>query len=330
MSFHHCVKNSVGKAVSYFIFWLGVLLSLDTVSADLLTPEQRASKLSGLISYNIGNEVLASEQLEVAARAGDPEARYYLGEIERHKTMLMNSAAHSWYVSAADSGELFAMLRLIYSNDDTLITGKPAADSKTSAQWHNIALRLASTKARAGDSEAMLVLYFLEGNLEWLVRSARMGLPESQFKLARVYKRGGGVFFNSTTRSREISKWLMAAANGNHVPAIRVLIKELKDYQRLEAMEWARNAIRLGDLDTTYEYHHIGMGEEHRSVSSYGLLSLIAESDVATGMAEEAVGRMAELRKRMTPHQIEAGTAFAEEWKKTHPPLSRFLPKYGY
>jgi len=330
MNFQNCVNNSVGNVVGYFIFWLGFLFSINTVLAAQLTPEQRASKLAGLVSYNIGNPALAADELEVAARAGDPDAQYYLGEIERHKTMLMNPAAHFWYVSAARGGDLFAMLRLIYSNDDDSITSKPPARSKTTVQWRNVALRQARTKARAGDSEAMLVLYFLDGNLEWLVRSARAGLPESQFKLARVYQIGGGVFFNSTDRSREIRKWIIAAANGNHVPAIRLLIKELKDYQREESTEWARNAIRLGDLDTTFEYHDIDMGEEHRSVSSYGLLSLIADSDVATGIAEKTARKMADLRKKMTPQQLQAGAAFAEEWKKTHPPLSRFLPKYGY
>lgn len=316
--------------MGYFIFWLGFLFSINTVLAAQLTPEQRASKIAGLVSYNILNNVLATEQLEGAARAGDPEAQYYLGEIERHKTMFMNPAARSWYVSAAESGDLFAMLRLIYSSGDILISDKPATHSKISAQWHNTALRQASAKARAGDSEAMLVLYFLEGNLEWLVRSARAGLPESQYKLARVYEIGGGVFSDPSVRSREIRKWLLAAANGNHVPAIRVLIKELKDYERLEAIQWARNAIRLGDLDTTYEYHDIDMGEEHRSVSSYGLLSLIAESDVATGITEKAAKKLAELQNKMTSQQRQAGKTFTEEWKKTHPPLSIFLPKYGY
>lgn len=222
------------------------------------------------------------------------------------------------------------MLRLIYNSDETLVASESSPHSKTPSQWHNIALRNPSIKARARDGEAMLVLYFLEGNLEWLVRSAHAGIPESQYKLARVYETGGGVFFNSSARYREIRKWLLAAASENHVPAMRLLIKDLKDYQHLEAMEWARNAIRIGDLNTTYEYYQVDMGEEDRAVSSYGLLSLIADSDVAAGIAEKTTEKMAKLRKKMTPQQISAGKAFAEEWKKTHPPLSRFLPKYGY
>ena len=34
--------------------------------------------------------------------------------------------------------------------------------------------------------------------------------------------------------------------------------------------------------------------------------------------------------KKMTPAQIEEAEVFAEDWAKSHPPLSYFVPVYGY
>jgi hypothetical protein len=36
------------------------------------------------------------------------------------------------------------------------------------------------------------------------------------------------------------------------------------------------------------------------------------------------------MARLMTPAQIEQAKVFAEEWQRTHPPLSYFVNKYGF
>jgi hypothetical protein len=58
----------------------------------------------------------------------------------------------------------------------------------------------------------------------------------------------------------------------------------------------------------------------------------MAEADPGRGPSSPGYGGqvLPKVAEKMTPEQIEAGKAYAVEWAKTHPPLSRFPPKYGY
>lgn len=37
-----------------------------------------------------------------------------------------------------------------------------------------------------------------------------------------------------------------------------------------------------------------------------------------------------DIAEKMTKEEIELGILFAEEWKRSRPPLSYFVPVYGY
>ncbi|MEB0041679.1 sel1 repeat family protein, partial [Pseudomonas sp. MH10] len=65
---------------------------------------------------------------------------------------------------------------------------------------------------------------------------------------------------------------------------------------------------------------------------AYGLTLLMAEADPGRGPSSPGYGGevLPEGAAKMTPEQIEAGKAYAKEWVKTHPPLSRFPPKFGF
>ena len=58
---------------------------------------------------------------------------------------------------------------------------------------------------------------------------------------------------------------------------------------------------------------------------SYGLLDLLAQ--IQDSSARSSLRR---LQGKVTPEQKIEGKAYAEQWQKTHPPLSEFRHKYWY
>jgi len=45
---------------------------------------------------------------------------------------------------------------------------------------------------------------------------------------------------------------------------------------------------------------------------------------------EDARRSLSEIAEKMSLQEIEDGIRFAKDWEKTHPPLSYFVPAYGY
>jgi TPR repeat protein len=300
-----------------------------------LSLEQAASKDVGIAAYRLGNMTTAANYLETVAEAGDADSQYYLGEIERKKNMLMTPVAKRWYESAAQQGDLYSMLRLITAVEDrdASVTDDASPKPKTSETWRGLALKTALARAKDKDGEAMEVLYYLTGDLNWLLMSAQSGFPQGQYQLAVAYSYGEGIFYSESARAKTIKKWIRVAANAGYGPARTALLKTLsKQYDLAEYRDLQRTAARSGDLDSTTEYSkwiHIDIEDDSLS-SSYGLTLVVVEAKLAAGEKNSDKQRLNKLAEKMTPEQIEAGIAFAEEWKKTHPPLSRFLPKYGY
>ena len=90
---------------------VSVLLSYTALAAQL-TAEQQAAKEKGITLYNQYKAISAEPYLEKAAKAGDREAQYYLGEALRLNKRFMTSEAQKWYIAAAEQGDYYAMFRL--------------------------------------------------------------------------------------------------------------------------------------------------------------------------------------------------------------------------
>lgn len=65
-------------------------------------------------------------------------------------------------------------------------------------------------------------------------------------------------------------------------------------------------------------------------VASYGLTYLLSQLQGGGVAPEDGRRNLLGLAEKMTPEQIEKAKVFAEEWAKTHPPLSYFVPVYGF
>ncbi len=59
--------------------------------------------------------------MRIAAEAGDREAQYYLAEDLRRTNRYMTEEAYSWYTTAAEQGNLYAMRQLSPIKSDLCI-----------------------------------------------------------------------------------------------------------------------------------------------------------------------------------------------------------------
>ena len=168
-----------------------LLLTLFPASAFAqLTSDEEIARDKGIVLYKQSDWYDSQPLLEIAAKAGDRNAQYYLAEAIRLSKRYTTSEAKKWYEAAAEQGDLYAMLRLSDSDDLCGIIG--ACDGKSGEQWRKHALSTARGRAQEGDTEAMTVLYTMRQGLSWLEKAAERGDSDAQHFLAITYKDGGG------------------------------------------------------------------------------------------------------------------------------------------
>jgi hypothetical protein len=318
---------------------VGLLLLVTNFAWAELTPEQEEARARGVFLYNMKDGYTAQPFLEIAAKAGDGESQYYLAELILINKSHINSEAQALYEAAAEKGDIYAMLRLADKKDDLChIMENCPPDLKTPQQWLESARTLATERANQGDAEAMYQLYSITGKFDWLTQAAKSGFPRAQYMLGDIYAGGYGTFLIPGNRKKEIEKWYKASAENGYPPGMNryaFLLKKRGDLQGLAYwIEKSANAGHFGAM-SSYAAWTAHMPDEVGYpldlVKAYGLTLLMAEADPGLPSSPGYGGQvLPEVAAKMTPEQIEAGKAYAKEWAKTHPPLSRFPPKYGF
>ena len=322
------------------IRWLGVHLILvlcfiSTAFADL-TPEQQAARERGLVLYQQSDWYDSQPLLLVAAQAGDQQAQYYLAEAIRLSNRYMTDEARRWYEAAAEQGDLFAMLRLSNSSD---LCHQVGTCGPNAFDWRSKALDTAYERAEQGDTEAMRALFNAGQGIGWLEKAAEGGDAPAQRLLAGLYRDGEGWFLLPGRRQQAIEKWYRASAEGGFPLGMMHYANYLDENNgsKEEIAYWIKKAAEAGYITavSSYAYYLAHMPNAFNypkdMIAAYGLTYLISrlegggfEPDFAR---RETLPSMAE---KMTSEQIEEAKVFAAEWERTHPPLSFFVPVYGY
>lgn len=315
---------------------ISLVLSLTLVSAAFgqLTPEQQVARDRGLALYQQSDWYDSQPLLKIAAEAGDQQAQYYLGEAIRLSKRYMTAEARKWYEAAAEQGDLFSMLRLSDSSD---LCHELGTCSLNGEEWRQKALDLAYERAEQGDTQAMNALFIANQGIGWLEKAAEGGDGPAQRLLAGLYRDGQGWFFLPGRREEAIEKWLKASAEGGYAMGMMEYANNLGLQNRVEeARSWIRRSAEGGYIEGVYTYAsylaHMPdkVGYPLDLVKSYGLLYLMAQLQGGGGAPEDAQRKLKEIAKKMSAEQIEQAKLFAAEWEKTHPPLSYFVPVYGY
>ncbi|MEA9976204.1 MULTISPECIES: sel1 repeat family protein [unclassified Pseudomonas] len=305
-----------------------------------LTLEQEEARSRGLFFLNMIRSAMASPFLEISAEAGDTESQYYLAEILRRNQKFITPKAQALHEAAAEKGDIYAMMRLSDKGDDLChIMENCSPDIKTPKEWLESARSLAKERAAQGDGEAMQQLFMITGHFDWLIKAAESGFPDAQEWLGSLYKEGVGTFLIPGNREKEIEKWYKASAEGGYPPGMNSYADLLhKRGDRQGYGHWIERSAKAGHFGAMSGYAawtaHMPdeVGYPLDLVKAYGLTLLMAEADPGRGPSSPGYGGqvLPEVAAKMTPEQIEAGKAYAKEWAKTHPPLSRFPPKFGF
>ena len=274
-------------------------------------------------------------KLQAAAATGDPESQFILAEELRGRAQYMTTKAYYWYEKAAKQGDFYAMYRLATQSADACsLIGRCPGSNVDSVKWRQRLLDLGGQRAREGDASAMSILYNITGKLKWLESAANHGDSAAQWLLANRYEEGAGWFWPGKRKNR-ITMLLKASAQSGHprgtVEYAAVLVMEGKPG---EAREWFMKAVEMSYARAVASYAYVLTVENDYGFSkdlkkSYAMYSVLLELNGGGMLYETSQAQMRDLEQHLTPAEIAEALAFAEQWKKTHPPLSFYPTKLG-
>lgn len=322
-----------------------LLIPLTLPSAWALGDEAQVAKEEGMRLYGMRRVDLAIPFLEQAAKEGDTEAMYYLGESNRRLVMgNMNQAALDWYYQAAQRGEPYSMLRLFDGGACELGDVCP----ENGDDWPQAALELTLPKAEDGDPEAMAALYYIyyyvkepdeKEALNWLHRAAEAGNAWAMNLLGERARDEGNSFELNMEQLEAAEAWFRRAAEEGYAPGMNnlaVVLSHLEHYE--ESREWREESSRAGHINGRRWIAACNIVPTLRDFKD--LCRAALEPDPAKGWAillaiqEEVSGSYSDqdldiYREHVTLEQRAEGERMKEEWLGLKPPLSYFPEKFG-
>lgn len=299
----------------------------DTLSALVkqVNDQPKEAITKGLALYNLGEFIQAKTYLTIGALAGDRASQYALGEVARRQAGSITDEAKKWYRLAGAQNHVYALMRL----------GDEASLNK--------AKELAQANVDKGNAEAMLELYELDQNIETLKKAADAGSLEGQYILAVKYDRDETLIADSVLRRSTIDALLKKAADAGFSKAVHWYTNRPPINQNFPVRrQWLEKRAQLNDVNGVLNYgfalsgfyqDESGVDNEYGFtrdlVKGYGLIWLVVET--ARELSRHAVARqyLGDIAKEMTADQITAAEAFAQQWEKTHPPMSEFRLTYS-
>lgn len=286
--------------------------------------------------YNLKWNRPALPLLEKAARAGDADSQYFIGEIERKSATYVTDESQHWYELAASQGHVYAMMRLFNVKLSVCrLLDNCSGLSKEGDVWRAYAKRVAEQQAAQGNGKAMFQLFLMTSKFDWLVRSAKARFPEGQHWLAIQYLQGRGFFIIPGSRQREVEELLFSAAEAGFGPAMEKLEEIFRQRgDKACAVMWTERAAKAGSLKSMIRYaaRMANTSEYHRYpldlVKAYGVALVLSNAGLPSRVVSDRIN-LKKLTKLMSEEQVEEGKVFASEWERIYSPLSLFPVEYG-
>ncbi|WP_447894186.1 tetratricopeptide repeat protein [Vreelandella sp. GE22] len=303
----------------------------------------QAAKEEGMRLYNAHQRSKSPPYLEIAAEAGDAEAMYYLGEVDRLRHMGLTQAALDWYHQAALHADPYAMLRLFDGGACELGDVCP----ENGDDWPQEALELTLPKAEDGDAEAMAALYYIyyyveepdeEEALEWLDRAAEAGNAWAMNTLGKRARDDEDAYESETAQLEAAEVWFRRAAELGYAPSMNNLSAILSNLgHNDEAWEWMTEASEAGHINGRRwtASCHIVPEEEGRDLCDPApapnpaigwAIMLAIDEEVPGAYSNDSLEYYKEM---LTPEQCEEGERMKDDWLGLEPPLSYFPEKFG-
>lgn len=289
-----------------------------------LTDPQRAARTRGLNRYHLREYLNAESDLTIAATAGDRDSQYALGEIFRRREGDSTGTAKHWYQLAGAQDHVYSLLRL------------GDADSREKAR------ELAQAAIDAGDASALLQMYELTQDMAWLNKAAVANNAEAIYIQALLYEKNPALRPPNARWESLLDVILRKAANAGFPPAMYWLSNRAGMYRNIPYQQyWLNKRLEHNDLNAVLNYSyallHLFDTEQNLDrynfnydpIKGYGLLWLVVANTREYIRHREAAGVLETVTSELTPDQISAGKAFAQEWQDTHPPLSAYPLTYS-
>ncbi|QXH49194.1 sel1 repeat family protein [Pseudomonas fakonensis] len=286
------------------------------------------------ILYN--QRVPAIPQLRAAAELGDPESQFYLAESLSQPLFTMSKEAYAWYEKSANQGDLYAMYRLAYQDNEICkIMQNCIAPERAPSDWKKQLISSAKEKARLGDGEAMSILYFITNDLMWLEKAAEAGDSNAQWLLANRYSEGRGFFIIPSNRKKAEERLLkLAAENGSPKAQIAYagLLAERGDNE--VGAKWYLAAVNQSYITALSSYAYMfelgGFYDFPKNpIKAYSFHLIVSSLETKDQLHVETEARLKSLKKYLSPQDLETAKSFADDWIKSHPPLSLYRMKLG-
>jgi hypothetical protein len=309
-----------------FVFSLYLITPITWAALSL---EQEKLYEQGMIAYGQARYHEARDFLESAAHDGDAESLFFLAKSITHINKGMTPEAQKIFLASAEQGNVPAMLN-IFNHRDVNCTRQDNCGRQTEmfAKWRDKALSIAKNKAVQGDAESMFQMFDITLDRHWLFKAVQANHPESQRVLANLYEFGEGNFINSYTRKWAIKRLLRnAAEHGDARAMFEYAELLLRNDDKQGAGDWMAKAANLGLTPAVWQYAawtaHLPdeVGYPLDLIKAYGLGLVVAD----TNSLDVSLSNIA---FNMTLEQIEEAQDYAETWKATHPPLSKFQTTY--
>ena len=286
--------------------------------------QQEIAKKRGMELYNLGEFTHAEAYLKVPACAGDATAQFALGEVFRRQDKAVTEEAKKWYRLAAAQDHVYALMRLA---DEACVKK---------------ANTLAQAAADGGSGEAMLQMYELTQDIEWLKKSAEANFEEGQYILALRYDKDTTLISDSVVRHTAVNDLLKKAADAGFPKAMlwysnRRPVSNDKAAKR----QWLEKRVQISDVNAVLDYGYAlsfdytdeedvnEYGYEQDLVKGYGLIWLVIDSTRDFFQLDTAISNLAHIGGGMTAEQIESAVTFAQDWKRTHGALSEYRLTYN-
>ncbi|MEJ3596567.1 hypothetical protein [Pseudomonas bubulae] len=316
----------------------------------------------GMRLYDLGAFEHARQFLQLPATVGDAEAQFALASIIEHSpteissqittlrrqiagiTQISRQKEHHWhlvtqasqmierlqitlkaqymplYEAAAEHGNIDAMLRL----------GGDAWNAKVRAQLES--------GLRVHTPEALLDMYALTRDLNWLKHSAASGHAIAQYLLATLYDKNPTMLASTEDPQEVIYELISSSAYGGYPPAMNWFANRIENRRNFALIQhWILKEAQAGSINAVQQYglaltgmnsdgthNDTVSGFEADYTGGYALLWLVNQVKGRGSNPYNIQDKLHHLESELGPAQVITAKEIAHEWREHYPLLSEF------
>lgn len=319
----------------------------------------------GMRLYDLGAFKYAQQFLQLPAAVGDAEAQFALASIiERDPSETLSTLAPlKQALAQAETISLPEDVRATYiqqvgqqiSDIENAFKARYLALYQAAAEQGHIdaMLRLGGDEwaekvrlqlapgVQSNESEALLNMYALTRELEWLKKASGAGNAVAHYLLALRYNENPELYIPAhinLSLETHIDSVLRSAVIGGYPPAMYWYANRLKlrgnfifiQHLRIDEAKAgsidavARYGLALSGFYSDEQYNDTDSGFDADYVKGYGLLWLVNQVKGRESAPVDVKNILAQLERELTQVQINEGINWARYWREQYPLLSEF------